>query len=124
MVVRVLAFLFLVAVPLVLVNACGQNSLAPKGGTCFQATDCQAGLFCLVADGGPGTCSDCTSCVATVPEAGGDSTVTDAPLDSPTDQVVMDNNVPDTNPQDTGPQDTGTQDAPSEAAPPMDAGTG
>lgn len=121
--VRVLAFLVLLAVPLVLVGACGSNSLAPKGSTCFQATDCQAGLFCLVADGGPGTCSDCTSCVATVPEAGGDSTVTDAPTDSPTNQAVVDNNVPDTSPQDTGAPETGPQDAGSEASP-MDAGPG
>src|SRR5580704_2859490 len=112
-----LAVLCLVALPALFAPACSQNQLSAKGGTCFQAIDCAPGLFCLT-DGGQGVCSDCTSCVATVPDAAGDTTVPDGtPVDSPTDQMAADNNVPETS-TDTGTQDTGTQDTGTDAPPP------
>ena len=126
---RFFAFLFLLGLPIALAPACGSNSLAGKGGSCFQAIDCQNGLFCLGADGGAaGTCSDCTNCISVVPEAGGDGTM-DAVGDSPTDNNVTDAPPPDTGPQDTGvvdtgPQDTGVVDTGTDAPPPTDAGAG
>ena len=124
---RFFASLVFAGLPAVLAfggGACGTNSLAPKGNACFQAIDGQIGLFWLGADGGAaGTCSDCASCVATLPEAGSDAT-TDAVADSPTDAVIVDSPPPDTGPKDTGPPDTSVQDTGTDAPPPMDAGAG
>jgi hypothetical protein len=102
------------AAALALLGGCTTNDLVAKGGACFQAIDCQAGLVCIYANDA-GTCSDDLSSIVNVPETGSPDAPAqqDAPVgDAPADQVApQDTGVQDTGVQDTGAQDTGASDA-------------
>jgi len=102
------------------VGACGTtNSAVDRGGECFYATDCTAGLVCVLQKNGKRICTDDLSGVVGDPPPGsdmGDAANADAPpgeggmTDGPPPQDTgLDQNV-----EDTG-QDTGQ--------PPVDAGS-
>ena len=83
-------------------GACNNSSQeVGQGGSCFQATDCLAGLICAPQKNGARICTNDLSSIQTTEEAGGRPTdagdaTTDRSNDGPADSPGPDTNQPDT----------------------------
>lgn len=106
--------------------ACKTATLAPQGGECALATDCEPGLVCLTNKDGTRACGSDLSGVTKPVDPGQKDTGTDAPTadaDTPDAPVVPENDGSTTQPDSAPPPkdaapDTSTADAS------QDAGTG